>query len=383
MSRRVLLAVTHLLGTGHLARTALIAGALARRGVDVVLASGGMPVPGLDPGPARLVQLPPLRAADATFTRLLDAEGREADDDLFARRRQALLGVLGDARPHIVVVEQYPFGRRKLAAEFAALLAAARALVPPAVTVGSVRDVLTAQADPARLAAMAERARAELDAVLVHGDPCLIPFEASFPPAPAIADRLVYTGYVAATPVPRAPGGPGEGEIVVSAGGGAVGIPLYRAALGAARMAPDVTWRILVGRGTTWRPAEAPGNAIVEPNRPDFRALLANCRVSVSQGGYNTVVDVLAARARGVIVPFAGDGETEQTLRASRLAARGLVELLDEAVLAPASLAAAVRRAMTAPEPDVAVVALDGAGTSAALLESWATLGHADLERAR
>ena len=37
--------------------------------------------------------------------------------------------------------------------------------------------------------------------MLVHGDPGLVPFEASFPAAPEIADRLVYTGYVAPSPL--------------------------------------------------------------------------------------------------------------------------------------------------------------------------------------
>ena len=58
---RVLFYVQHLLGIGHLKRAALICRALAAAGLDTTLVSGGMPVPGLDIGGARLHQLPPLR----------------------------------------------------------------------------------------------------------------------------------------------------------------------------------------------------------------------------------------------------------------------------------------------------------------------------------
>jgi predicted glycosyltransferase len=382
---RVLLAVTHLLGTGHLVRTALIAEALAARGVATTLVSGGMPVPGLAAGGARIVALPPLRAVDASFARLVDADGRGADDALFAARRARLLAILAETAPHVVVVEQYPFGRRKLAGEFASLLDAARA--SGAVTVGSVRDVVQ-RSDAKRVAEMAAVARGRLDAVLVHGDPRVIPFGASFPAADAIADRLVYTGYVAAHGQQHDPHGPGAGEVIVSAGGGAVGARLLRTALDAAALDSDRIWRVLTGPGLAPDEAErlratAPANAIVEPNRTDFRRLLANCAASVSQGGYNTVVDVLAARTRGVIVPFVADGQTEQAMRAHRLAALGLVRCIDEADLDPPTLAYAVHQARGLAPADPAGIDLDGAARSATLLETWAQVGHADVERAR
>ena len=48
-------------------------------------------------------------------------------------------------------------------------------------------------------------------------------------------------------------------------------------------------------------------------------SLLAGAGVSISQAGYNTLMEVVQARARAVAVPFAGGNETEQTLRARRL----------------------------------------------------------------
>jgi predicted glycosyltransferase len=96
-----------------------------------------------------------------------------------------------------------------------------------------------------------------------------------------------------------------------------------------------------------------------------------NGRLSISQGGYNTVMEVLAAHIRAVVVPYAGGIETEQTLRARRLSARGRLELVDEQTMTPAVLAAAIGRALTGPPPRAAGLDTSGAETSARLLREW------------
>jgi len=211
--------------------------------------------------------------------------------------------------------------------------------------------------------------------VLVHGDPALIPFDASFPLASQIADRLIYTGYVSppAEPVSEASPAIGEG-VVVSAGGGAAGRALLDAAVEARRQGclADLRWLLLAG--TNLPEAEfaalrraAPSFVTIERFRRDFASLLRQCRVSVSQAGYNTVLDILAARARAVLVPFAAERETEQLMRAERLAALGAAELVRESELTPSSLAAAIERA-AAREPPALTIDTAGAARSARLV---------------
>jgi len=72
-----------------------------------------------------------------------------------------------------------------------------------------------------------------------------------------------------------------------------------------------------------------------------------------------------------VLVPFAGVAESEQTLRATLLAARGAATMLAENALTPDNLAAAVNHAARAPQPPADVVDLDGARRSAELLKQW------------
>src|SRR5262249_34650494 len=94
-------------------------------------------------------------------------------------------------------------------------------------------------------------------------------------------------------------------------------------------------------------------NLLIERFRPDFPVLLRNCRLSVSQAGYNTVMDVLAASARAVVIPFAEGGETEQPTRARLLADRGLLTVLDPERLTPDKLAAAIDAAVDNERPTV------------------------------
>ena len=357
MTGSVLFYVQHLLGIGHLRRALHLVEGMARAGLDVTLVSGGEPLPELAGAAARVVQLAPVRAADATFKNLVGGDGRPLDDELRAARRQALEAAFAAAAPDAVLVEAFPFGRRAFRFELEPLIAAARARRPRALVLCSLRDIVVAPEDDRRREWIVERVRADFDAVLVHGDPNLIPLQASFPLAPAIADRLVYTGYVAPPDRPPedaaiAAARAGAGEVLVSAGGGAVGGVLLRAALLARRggCLADAGWRLLAGPNLpapefAALTADLPAGVVVERYRPDLPQMLRRCRVSVSQAGYNTVLDILAAGAPAVLVPFAEERETEQTLRAEYLAARGAVTMVPPAALSPERLAAAIVRA--------------------------------------
>ncbi|HYM26987.1 MAG TPA: hypothetical protein VET66_02470, partial [Steroidobacteraceae bacterium] len=122
---RVFVYVQHLLGIGHLKRAATLARALAVEGLEVTLASGGPPVPGIAADGVRLVQLPPARAADLDFKTLVDEGGREIDAEWKRKRSQALLDAWRAVAPQVLVLELFPFGRRQMRFELLPLLEAA------------------------------------------------------------------------------------------------------------------------------------------------------------------------------------------------------------------------------------------------------------------
>ncbi|HEY8382829.1 MAG TPA: glycosyltransferase [Microvirga sp.] len=369
---RVLIAVTHLLGAGHLTRAAALARAFAARGHVVALASGGMPSPLIDLTGVERVQLPPVRTIGTDFRTLLDEDGRPAGAERMAARQEMLLKALREAQPDVVITELFPFGRRVLAAEFMALLEAAHRLERRPLVAASVRDILVAPNKPERIAKAHGRLRALYDLVLVHGDPDLIPLDASWPVERSIAPFLRYTGYVdeGAVVEPAAE----RSGILASGGSSAASLPLYRAALEAARAVPEEPWRILVGRGVPDDAflsikTNAPAHVTVERARPDFRHLLASAAVSVSQAGYNTAVDLLQAGPAAVLVPFEAGHETEQRQRAERLRDRGLAQVIPEAELSGERLASEVREALVRRPATRTAIAVDGAARSVTLLE--------------
>ena len=301
-------------------------------------------------------------------------------------RRDNLLAAWREADPQALVIELFPFGRRLMRFELLPLLEAAHAAPRRPVVVSSVRDVLGGgQKDPARQDQMLELFERYFDRLLVHGDPALIRFEQTFGHAARIAHKLHYTGYVVDRAPPAGALGPGgTDEVIVSVGGGAVGRLLLETAMRARPLCALArhTWRFLAGTqvtdtelvelGALARGADGGAAAVeVERNRADFRQLLANCRLSVSQGGYNTIMETLDAGAPSVVVPFAGGAEIEQSLRARLLAERGWIDMVEESDLNPRTLADAIDRAARRSAPKSGVVDLDGARNSAALLARW------------
>lgn len=237
------------------------------------------------------------------------------------------------ARPDVVIIEAFPFGRRQMRFELLPLLEAIEKAEPRPKLLSSVRDILQENRKAGRDAETVTLVKEHFDAVLVHGDPGFVRLEDTFPLTSEIADRLVYTGLVAPPPAPE----PTETfDIIASAGGGAVGAALIGAAKEAAALLPDdLRWLLVAGPNLP----EADFAALSEdaaPNvtlvrfRKDFPSLLRGARVSISQAGYNTVGDLLRTECRAILIPFVAGGETEQTVRAERLQALGLADILPE-----------------------------------------------------
>jgi predicted glycosyltransferase len=360
--------VQHLLGIGHLRRAAIIARALSRHRLDVIFVSGGEPAGDLDLAGGKLVQLPVAMSADAAFSAIHDREGKPIDDAWRSERKKMLLEEFERQRPGLVLIEMFPFGRRQFAFELEPLMAAARQRGTPVAI--SLRDILVAKNKPARVAETLGLVNRYADAVLVHGDPAIVRLDATFPAAAQIAPPVIHTGYVAeAAPSPAQVR---EGaEILVSAGGGAVGAPLLRAVLaarGATRLA-DAPWRLIAGPNLppsdfASLSANLPPRAVLERFRQDFPALMAAARLSISQAGYNTVMDILSTGSRALVLPFAEGAESEQTLRARLLAERGLLSLM-EPPFEMAALARAIDTAADMPRPQAGRVDLDGANATA------------------
>ena len=375
-NQRVMIYVQHLLGVGHFRRAQQLASALAQRKFRVDLVSGGMPVGSSNMPGVTLHQLPPTYSADASFNRLLDANGEDIDEAWRDNRRQQLLNLFDQLSPQVLITETFPFGRRMMRFELIPLLQRARDSHSCLQVVSSIRDILQPKSKPGRNREICELIEACYDRVLVHGDPALARLEDSFTDAHRIHHKLAYSGYICQAGVKPETESTDNGDVLVSAGGSDTGLALLEAAI-AARPQTRLShchWRILVSpaideAGFQRLRRQAEPDITVERNREDFSSLMQHASLSISQAGYNTITDILGSRAAAVIVPFTEANEIEQLLRARRLQDRGRLIMLESDQLSATSLAAAVDRAL---DLDTSfTVDLDGATNSAAMIENW------------
>jgi len=126
---------------------------------------------------------------------------------------------------------------------------------------------------------------------------------------------------------------------------------------------------------------EGAANRIVVGAIDDSRPVIAGAAAVVAMGGYNTTVELLAARRRTLVVPRVTPRQ-EQKVRAERLAALGLVHVCDPAALQPERLSTWLRTAITSepPTPDD-VLDLGGLQRLPALLADL--VGVSDQNRSR
>ena len=368
----------HLLGVGHVYRAKRLIEGMTRQGLAVDVIYGGDPID--VPLDARNVfHLPPIRAADATYKTMLDETGMQLSKDYLDRRQAILMDHCETLDPDAVLVEAFPFGRRVVRQEILAMIDHYRDRARPPLIVSSVRDILQENRKPGRLEEATSWVETRFDRVLVHSDPALIPLDATFPAATQFPDKLAYTGFV--VPEKRDEGEADAFDIIVSIGGGAFGGDLLTCA---AHLSAHPRWRELrfcLATGPNL-PAEARDiiksvigeNATLVTRLEDLTAHLRRARLSVSQCGYNTAMDVLQAHqhsaCRAVFVPHDTTGQTEQLRRAELLDKAGYAVCLPQSQLSVEALSSAMDHALDLPKVDHDID-FSGVDTSATLLRRW------------
>jgi len=373
----------HVLGIGHFFRSLEICRALARH--QVVLITGGPRLDVVLPPHVTEVRLPALEM-DCEFKALHAAAGADLDAIRW-ERRQRLWTLFETERPDLFLIELYPFGRRAFRMEIDPVLEAmADGRLPRCGVACSVRDILVEKAAPevreARTVAVLNRF---FDGVLVHADPRLVRLEETFSRLREIRIPLTYTGFI--TPMPAADArqrirselglAPADRLIVVSAGGGRVGMPLLEAAVAAFRYLDRPGKTVLQVFTGPFLPDEdferlthaAGPDMVVSRFTPEFLSYLAAADLSVSMAGYNTTMNLLAARIPALVWPFSQN--REQRLRSERLEALGALRLLQDADLEPSRLAARASGLLERPQRVETAVDLNGAQATARWIDAW------------
>ena len=243
----------------------------------------------------------------------------EALKEIFAKQ----LKIINDYKPDVILLDGFPFMRYPwMNSGLDFVLECVRNTWKNVKIVSSVRDIcypFKGGKNPTKWPALTvDWANEYFDAILVHGDKNFIKLDESFEHLNLIDPPVYYTGYVTDTYKPKPQKRNGT---VVSAGGGRVAEEVFDKAM---ELYDGTDWTFSVGpnypkehleKFKKWASDKEKVKIIY--NVKNFRDLLAKHKLSISQAGYNTVMDLLMTDTPAKFVPYVDEyGEQEQTTRA-------------------------------------------------------------------
>jgi predicted glycosyltransferase len=328
------------IGLGHVRRNSAIASRIVARdpSASVLMLVGsptGVPFdlpPGVD-----YIKLPSLTKVARNVWRPQSL--RIASDDVMTLRASLIERAMQSFRPDVILVDHEPAGVWN---ELVPALELVRRQRPQTRIILGLRDIL----DEPRVtaAAWSENGTAEViktlyDGIFVYGDEAIFPSRETYGLDALVPGRVQSCGYVTTVEPSRdgialTPGS--KPRVVVAGGGGRDAYPVLSAAVAAMgsigehlRPEADLVAGPLMD-DDLWRQLERDAVAAgmrFHRSHPNTQSLLRGADLYVTMGGYNSVIEAVAAGCRTLIVPRVGPS-AEQRMRAQCLAQHGLVEML-------------------------------------------------------
>jgi predicted glycosyltransferase len=279
-------------------------------------------------------------------------------DQLVALRANVIHSAVRDFQPDLLLVDKKPLGVNE---ELAPALDYSRRNLPRCRHALVLRDILDTPERTARQwreEGYDELIRTCYDSVFVLGSEDVFDACREYDFAPDVRQKVKHCGYVARKPgrrtrevVRRGLGIGNRPMVLVTPGGGEDGYAILDAYVNALpRIGPDGSVVSVIVTGSDMPAAQKSEietrcaglrHVRVLEFVDDMMAYMSAADLVVSMGGYNTFCEIASARRRAVIVPRAKP-VLEQSIRAQRFAARGLLSAVEPDRLSPETLAAAV-----------------------------------------
>ncbi|MEO1352597.1 MAG: glycosyltransferase [Cyanobacteria bacterium J06635_15] len=374
----------HILGMGHLIRSMEIVRGLTDD-FEVCFINGGEIVQGFQiPPSVQMINLPAIKT-DPEFRELQAVDDNLSIEAVQTLRQRQLLATLKAFQPDVLMIELFPFGRRRFSFELIPLVENARA--QNAKVVCSLRDIVVTKQDQTRHEAKICRLMNQyFDQLLIHGDPSLHPLEDSFSRVNDLNCDVHYTGYVVQQPGNTRPTitdqialSDERPMILTSVGGGRFGHELLDCVVETAQvlegklphcirmftgpfMPEEKFWELKYA-------AHDRSNLQIHRYTPNLLAYMQKADLSISMAGYNTTMNILTTGVPAMMLPFTGNDDKEQTMRVERLAQLGRVKRLHPEDLRPKRFAKTLIAQLQQP-PTQLSIDLDGVKQTAQLVKA-------------
>jgi predicted glycosyltransferase len=345
--KRLMFYCQHILGIGHLVRSLEIVRGLIDD-FQICFVNGGEVIEGFAiPQGIELINLPGIKT-DAEFRSLQTVDPTQDLAEVQETRKQQLLQILDRFQPDILMIELFPFGRRKFSFELIPLLDRIQASGRNTKVVCSLRDiVVTKQNREKHEDKVCTLMNRYFDLLLIHGDPQFQQIEETFSRIHDLNCATHYTGYVVQpqpTPGEMAHPDMPQPMILVSIGGGRFGHELLDGVIAAAPiLEQQIPHQIQMFTGPffpeekfaalTAKVAHC-SNVRIDRFTPNLLTYMSKADLSISMSGYNTTMNILTTGVRALLLAFTGNDDQEQRLRSQKLADMGIVNVLQPSELA-------------------------------------------------
>lgn len=378
--KRLLFYCQHILGMGHLVRSMEIVRGLVND-FQICFINGGEVVQGfVIPEGVEVINLPAIKT-DSEFRTLQVVDPSQDLAEVQEVRKNTLLDIYSRFQPDILMVELFPFGRRKFSFELIPLLEAIQADGRRTKVVCSLRDIVVTKQNQAKHEEkVCTLMNQYFDLLLIHGDPQFQPLEETFSRIQDLTCDRHYTGYVV-QPQPE-----DESTIALSAplilasiGGGRFGHELLDCVVDTAPLlATQIPHQIQIFTGP-FMPEEkflelqtraAQGsNLRVDRFTPNLLTYMRKADLSISMSGYNTTMNVLTTGVRAMLLPFTGNDDQEQRIRSEKLSQLGVVNVIQPQELTPEVFAQKILHSLQS-QPSSITFDFDGVAKTATALKA-------------
>jgi predicted glycosyltransferase len=372
----------HSLGVGHLNRTSLLAGEMAKiPGVCVTHISGGPPTGILSPHPGvSFVELPPLIVSGFRSTDLVSIEKEKTKEDIEKERVHIIRNMIDKRHPDLFITEFFPFSPHRLDGTVMPVLNHIRDKYPQCGIVCSSRDIPICHGE----VLTAERVRYinsildnYYDLLLIHGDPTIttlseIPSLRKLRPLCPV----IYTGYIAERRNARSHSSRTEERVLVTIGGGRDGHHIIECAIKVAEHNKEYKFDLVCGpfmeeervKELKIRVARFT-NAHVHRYIPNLKEIVSSYDLVICPGGYNTLVETIVRRRKCISIPR--KNSYEQRKRVNLFSAKGLLQQIPESRLTASRLARIMKNMLNSRCTPVVRINSEGLKNTVDILQRW------------
>ncbi len=332
---------------GHLIRSVEIVKGLIPD-FKICFVNGGQVIPEFEfPSEIEVINIPAVKT-DSEFNELRPVDSSLTMAEVETIRTKMLLDTCDRFQPDILIIELFPFGRRRFSFELIPLVEKAKAMGTKIVS--SVRDiVVTKQNQQRHEEKVCRLINKYFDLLLIHGDPNFVKLDLSFSRVNDLKCPVHYTGYVV-QPIPKKlqiildkP------TILVSVGGGRFGHDLLECvALAAPILKAKIPHHLQVFTGA-FSPDEVLSklqdltkdldNITCDRYTTNLLDYMQQADLSIGMGGYNTTMNILSTGIKAMMMAFQGNNDKEQETRLQKLDSLGRVKMIQPEDLQPEKFA--------------------------------------------